>query len=101
MSDVKEKALWLLQFIEDSLQEAIKHPHTLEDCLTEAGCALRILDKHVRSDDRLNALFSVSPLCGFRFLDSFNRKTHTEQMELVEKALVFVAATQDLIRFQL
>ena len=96
MSDVHEKSLWLLQFIHDSLREDLVHPYTLTSCLEEAGCGLRILDKHVRSNDVLNSCYFLSPLNNFRFSDILAGKQHSKRVEATERALEFVATTRAL-----
>jgi hypothetical protein len=98
MPDVKEKVLCLLQFIEGSLHEAVKHPHTLEDCLTEADCTLRILDRDIKNDDKLNALFALSPLNHYTFMNIAEYKARKERIEAINRGLAFVAETRTLLR---
>src|SRR5947199_32829 len=97
MSDLKIQVLGLLQFIEDSLLEGLKHPLTLAECLSEADCALRILRKLLEKDEMMLALFQITPLSHFHFFIAGQQKTAAEKEDSINKCLKFVSATRALL----
>ena len=48
MTDVNAFSLELLQFVEDSVREAVLDPHSRAALLGEAECALIVLDRMLR-----------------------------------------------------
>jgi len=92
MSDVVIQARGLLDFIEQSIEEAMQRPETLAECLIEADHARDILKKMVRADDMLFVRLAASNIFDVRFSGAAGDTSDAERyLEIIAatKATIF------------
>jgi hypothetical protein len=100
MTDLNAHALFLLSFIEDSLNEALANPTAMLEPLSEADCSLSVLKKApLKDDERKFATLMLMGVMDINFLSIAKGNPVDPNLKLQE-ALQCVLNAKEALRRQ-